>query len=100
MSKYELCGTESPRTGDVHLWVRRDGESLTMEEVASDLIEMEEEIERLREVRSLLETAVDAWECGLAVTDGNGVVLADFRGAGLTRAWYDKAREAAGGDDE
>ena len=62
------------------------------------------EIEQLRaenhHLRGLLETAVDAWECGQAMTDVDhrGVLLTNFRRACLPKAWWDEARKA-GGDD-
>jgi hypothetical protein len=58
------------------------------------------EIERLRtdnhHLRGLLETAVDAWECGLSVVDRHNKFLPGFRGACLPEAWWDEARKAGG----
>ena len=60
------------------------------------------EIERLRAsnqlMRGLLETAVDAWECGLTVTDRHSKLLVGFRGACLPESWHDEAAKAAGGE--
>jgi hypothetical protein len=30
-------GTENPRTGEEHLWMRKDGKSMSFEDVANDL---------------------------------------------------------------
>ena len=49
-------------------------------------------------LRSLLETAVDAWECGIEVFDG--VKLIDYKGACLPKAWYESARAAGENERE
>ena len=48
---------------------------------------------RIFAMRQLLETAVDAWECGMTVSVRDGVVLADYRAAILTVAWHGAARK-------
>ena len=97
MTEYRLMGTENPRTGEEHLWMRKDGKSMSFEDVANDLFDMQEQ---LHHCRGLLETAVDAWECGMTVRNDEYVVLADFKAACLTGAWYEAAKQAAGGGDE
>ena len=61
-----------------------------------------EEIERLRaenhHLRGLLETAVDAWDCGRSVIDRHCKLLVDFRGACLPKAWRDEAAKKAAGE--
>lgn len=52
------------------------------------------------ECRRLLHDAVVEWECGSMVRDKEGIVLADFSAAILSRAWCEAASKAAGGGDE
>ena len=47
----------------------------------------------IHELRALLETAVDAWECGMMVTGPDGTVLAYCQAAILSRDWYERAKE-------
>ena len=48
MTKYKLRGTESDRTGDVHLWITRDEQPMDLEEIVADLMEQQREVERLK----------------------------------------------------
>lgn len=48
MTEYRLMGTENPRTGEAHTWITRDGTNVTLEEVVSDLLWLQEECEKLR----------------------------------------------------
>ena len=49
------------------------------------------------DLRQLLETACDAWECGIGHADpANGILL--YRAAGLPAAWYEAAKKATGGE--
>jgi hypothetical protein len=91
MAEYKLMGTECPRTGEEHLWMRKDGKLMSFEDVANDLFEMQEQ---LHFCRQLLETACDAWECGHVNS------LLGMQQLHLTGAWYEAARDAAGGGDE
>jgi len=69
MVEYKLMGTEHPRTGAVNLWIRRDGESMSMEEVVSDLLWLQEQ---LHECRRLLRFVIDH---GIRTTDGTKTVV-------------------------
>ena len=52
----------------------------------------------IEQLRLLLKTAVDAWECGIEVFDG--VKLIDYKGACLPKAWYESARAAGENERE
>ena len=85
MVEYKLMGVESPRTGEEHLWMTKDGKSMSFEDVANDLFDMQEQ---LHDCHGLLETAVDAMST-------NGIQC------GLSQAWLDEAIRVVGlGDEE
>ena len=90
MTEYKLMGTENPRTGEVHNWITRDGVAMPIEDVAEDLLWLQEQ---LNFCRQLLETACDAWECGHVNS------LLHMQQLHLTRAWYEAAAAAGGGDE-
>ena len=48
MCKYKLHGIENELTGEVHLWITRDGAPLELEEACAELNEMSDEVERLQ----------------------------------------------------
>ena len=97
MTRYKLRGTESDRTGDVHLWITRDDQPLDLEEIVEDLMEQQREIERLRgeldECRRLLREVcrdperveVDGVRCWEVV---------------VTDEWMHAAQASGGGDGE
>ena len=96
MTKYKLRGTESDRTGDVHLWITRDDQPLDLEEIVADLMEQQRDVERLRseldECRRLLREALQACEVYLPVVPDD-----QARVALLTLEWYEAARAAGQG---
>lgn len=49
MSDWKLMGVEDLRTGEVHNWIARDGNTVDLEDVVGELMEQQQEIERLRE---------------------------------------------------
>jgi hypothetical protein len=91
MAEYKLRGTEDRHTGEEHLWITKDGKSMPIEDVVDDLLWLQEQ---LHFCRQLLETACDAWECGHVNS------LLHMQQLHLTGAWYEAARDAAGGGDE
>jgi hypothetical protein len=98
MTRYKLRGTESDRTGDVHLWITRDDQPLDLEEIVEDLMWQQREIERLRgeldECRRLLREAIAACEGYLPVVPDD-----QTRVALLTLEWYEAALAAGGGEE-
>lgn len=79
-AEYKLCGTESERTGEVHTWIKRDGFNLELEDIHSDLLDLQQQVEAyrqagarlyMRETDSSLEESLDEMdiEVGREVSD-------------------------------
>ena len=73
MAEYKLRGIENELTSEVHTWITRDGVSLEMEEVVSDLMEMQEEIQRLHGIDSEHQNGSMSTELG-AICDRSGTM--------------------------
>jgi hypothetical protein len=96
MTRYKLRGTESDRTGDVHLWITRDDQPLDLEEIVEDLMWQQREIERLRgeldECRRLLLQVADEWDRLNRNKPGNRPIAPIV----LLREWREAARATGG----
>jgi hypothetical protein len=48
MGEYKLIFVENQRSGEVYTWVKKDGRSMDVEQLVSDLMQQQREVERLR----------------------------------------------------